>query len=181
MFYIRCIHRCNQHVSFAFACSSTSSGLQPRLTARPRPRPQTESKSMKKHWRNIRWRHIVWTNALKKMNWSYYHFTRGLYAQSFKNTFKMTPPKTPKVTPNGSFLTPWSHLGTFTLPKSLIPPKFDSSRSPKDTHLDPHGIPETQQKLQKSIKNVEQMRSGKTIRTSHKTWPSQTSKSSVLL
>ena len=90
-------------------------------------------------------------------------------------------PKTPKVTPNGSFLNPWSHLGTFTLSKSLIPLKFHPSRSPKETHLDAHGVPETQQSLRKSVKNVQKMGTGKTMPKSHETGPSQTSKSSVSL
>ena len=91
-------------------------------------------------------------------------------------------PKTfPKVTQNGSFLEPGSHSGTMLLPESQIVHQFDTSRHPKETHLEPNGHPEGQQILKVPSKIIQKHRSKNITRKSHDPGPSQTCKSTVLL
>ena len=131
------------------ACPNNSSGLRPRLAARPRPRLQSKDKHMK-NISKIGVNELYLQSLINKIR---PEVTTSLnkditccinnHAKNTSKYFKKTPQSDPKWLLFGAWEPPW----TLCVPGSLITPKFDPSSSPNQTHLEAHGAPETQQDI----------------------------------
>ena len=128
MFHNRCIHqmsrsRCNKIDDLVLACPNNSSGLRPRLAARPRPRLHSKDK----HIQNIENKNVQINNTYNPRSKIRPEVTTILktnhcifYDKNIQKTLQNTSKRHLKVTQNHSFLEPGSHLGTMVPPGSLI-------------------------------------------------------------